>query len=77
MDSMHVLEGRFPSHFMSVSKRILDHRFFAATELKAMLAHMLINYDIKAETDLRPPELCIAEATMPNPQGKIWIRKRE
>ncbi|KAF7348759.1 hypothetical protein MVEN_01395100 [Mycena venus] len=52
-------------------------RFFAATELKAMLAHMLINYDIKAETDLRPPDICISEATMPNPQGKIWIRKRE
>ncbi|KAF7360358.1 Cytochrome P450 [Mycena venus] len=52
-------------------------RFFAATELKGMLAHILINYDIKAETDLRPPEISFAEATMPNPQGKIWIRKRE
>ncbi|KAJ6572736.1 cytochrome P450 [Mycena vulgaris] len=25
-------------------------RFFAATELKAMLAHILINYDVRAET---------------------------
>jgi len=51
-------------------------RFFAATEIKAMLAHMLINYDMKAETDIRPPEICMAEIVMPNPQGKIWIRKR-
>ncbi|KAF7336908.1 hypothetical protein MVEN_02127100 [Mycena venus] len=52
-------------------------RFFAATELKAMLAHILINYDIKAENDTRPPDIRMAEATLPNPWGKIWIRKRE
>ncbi|KAJ7660365.1 cytochrome P450 [Mycena polygramma] len=52
-------------------------RFFAATELKAMLAHMLINYDIKAETEgVRPPDICFAMFRMPNPHGKIWIRKR-
>ncbi|KAJ6585896.1 cytochrome P450 [Mycena capillaripes] len=52
-------------------------RFFAATELKAMMAHILINYDVKPETDVRPPELCLGENVMPNPRGKVWIRKRE
>ncbi|KAJ7439781.1 cytochrome P450 [Mycena latifolia] len=52
-------------------------RFFAATELKAMLAHVLINYDVKAETEgVRPPDLCIGVAKVPAPQGKIMIRKR-
>ncbi|KAJ7893708.1 cytochrome P450 [Mycena olivaceomarginata] len=32
-------------------------RFFAATQLKTALPHVLINYDIKAETDgVRPPD---------------------
>jgi cytochrome P450 len=52
-------------------------RFFAATELKSMMAHILINYDVKPETDIRPPEVCLGENVMPNPRGKIWIRKRE
>ncbi|KAJ6558751.1 cytochrome P450 [Mycena vulgaris] len=52
-------------------------RFFAATELKAMLAHILINYDVKAETEgVRPPDQCFGRARFPNPQGKIMIRKR-
>ncbi|KAJ7086248.1 cytochrome P450 [Mycena epipterygia] len=52
-------------------------RFFAATELKAMLAHLLINYDVKAETEgVRPPDNVFGLFRLPNPQGKIWIRKR-
>ncbi|KAJ7445901.1 cytochrome P450 [Mycena latifolia] len=52
-------------------------RFFAATELKAMLAHILINYDVKAETEgVRPPDYCFGMMRMPNLQGKIMIRKR-
>jgi hypothetical protein len=45
-------------------------------QLKAMLAHILINYDIKAEKDSRPEEIALAEAVMPNPDGKIYIRRR-
>ncbi|KAJ7652562.1 cytochrome P450, partial [Mycena rosella] len=52
-------------------------RFFAATELKAMLAHMLINYDVKAEMEgVRPPDQFFGPARFPNSQGKILIRKR-
>jgi len=52
-------------------------RFFAATEIKAMLAHILINYEVKAETEgLRPPDEWFGLLRFPNRQGKIFIRKR-
>ncbi|KAJ7503871.1 cytochrome P450 [Mycena galericulata] len=53
-------------------------RFFAATELKAILAHILINYDVKAEVDgVRPPDQFFGMQRMQNSQGKIFIRRRE
>lgn len=76
MDTMHVPDGTFLYPFRVVLTWSRHHSFFAATEIKAMLAHILINYDMKAETDIRPKEICIAELATPNPQGKIWIRKR-
>jgi hypothetical protein len=55
-----------------------DDRFFAAIELKAMLAHIVLNYDIRAETEgVRPPDLCFGLLRMPSSKGKIWIRKRQ
>ncbi|KAJ7133809.1 cytochrome P450 [Mycena filopes] len=52
-------------------------RFFAATELKAMLAHLLINYDVKAETEgVRPPDMVFGMLRMPGPKGRIWVRRR-
>ncbi|KAF8202022.1 cytochrome P450 [Mycena galopus ATCC 62051] len=39
-------------------------RFFAATELKAMLAHVIINYD------------SIGAAYIPNRTAKVWFRRR-
>ncbi|KAJ7473570.1 cytochrome P450 [Mycena latifolia] len=44
----------------------------SATELKAMLAHVLINYDVKAETEgVRPPDLCIGVAKVPAPRERL------
>jgi hypothetical protein len=52
-------------------------RFFAATELKAMLAHMVINYDLKAEVEgVRPPDDIFGLAFAPNARAKVWFRKR-
>ncbi|KAJ7287864.1 cytochrome P450 [Mycena rebaudengoi] len=59
-------------------KHACPGRFFAATELKAMLAHILINYDVKSATDgVRPPDDEFSFITTPNRNGKIWIRKRQ
>ncbi|KAJ7451373.1 cytochrome P450 [Mycena latifolia] len=52
-------------------------RFFAATELKAMLARVLLNYDVKAKTEgVRPPDMGFGSMTIPNLRGIIMMRKR-
>ncbi|KAJ7103682.1 cytochrome P450 [Mycena crocata] len=53
-------------------------RFFAATELKAMLAHILIEYDVRAEVEgVRPPDFNLGMIAMPNATANIWMRKRQ
>ncbi|KAJ7201912.1 cytochrome P450 [Mycena pura] len=55
-------------------------RFFAATELKAMLAHILINYDIRAEReglDGRPKDVVFGMFGSPSASGKVWFRQRK
>ena len=52
-------------------------RFFAANELKAMMAHMLLTYDFKLEVDgVRPKDLHFASARIPNTKAKILFRRR-
>ncbi|KAJ6548532.1 cytochrome P450 [Mycena capillaripes] len=66
-----------PDHLVFGHGRHACPGFLAATELKAMMAHILINYDIKAETEgVRPPNNVLAFFTSPSRVGKIWIRKR-
>ncbi|KAJ7050787.1 cytochrome P450 [Mycena amicta] len=55
-------------------------RFFAATELKAMLAHMLIEYDIEAPlegAEGRPKDMNFGLLRMPSGTGEIRVRKRQ
>ncbi|KAF8621411.1 hypothetical protein AX15_007823 [Amanita polypyramis BW_CC] len=52
-------------------------RFFAANELKTMLAHVLLNYDIKmADGRGRPSNLWIGGEVMPDPTANVLFRKR-
>ncbi|KAF7372648.1 hypothetical protein MVEN_00127900 [Mycena venus] len=54
------------------------NRFFAATELKAMLAHIVLNYDIKLDTEgVRPPDQLFDDLRVPDPKAQVWFRKRE
>ncbi|KAJ7777005.1 cytochrome P450 [Mycena metata] len=58
-------------------KHACPGRFFAATELKAMLAHLVLNYDVKAEVEgVRPPDVLFGLSISPNPAGKVSFRKR-
>ncbi|KAJ7333989.1 cytochrome P450 [Mycena albidolilacea] len=68
-----------PDHLpFGTGKHACPGRFFAATELKAMLAHLLINYDIKAEVEgVRPPNMVFGTAIAPSPTGKVYFRKRQ
>jgi len=79
--------GTFKHHMISTGpdhlvfghgKHACPGRFFAAAELKAMMAHILINYDIKAKTEgVRPPDFTFGVIIGPDPKGKILLRKRQ
>ncbi|KAF9237105.1 cytochrome P450 [Melanogaster broomeanus] len=51
-------------------------RFFAANELKSMLAHVVMRYDIKLEDGIRPQSLRIGAVIAANPRTKVLFRKR-
>ncbi|KAF8547706.1 cytochrome P450 [Imleria badia] len=52
-------------------------RFFAAAELKMMLAHIVTTYDIKLEENTtRPQSLHIGNSIGANPTAKVMFRKR-
>lgn len=52
-------------------------RFFAVNELKAMLAHILLNYDVKmADDGGRPANVWIGLSSLPNTKAEVLFRKR-
>ena len=52
-------------------------RFLAASELKTMMAHILMNYDVKLEQEgVRPPNMHLAHNRLPNRKAKVLFRKR-
>ncbi|KAF9047886.1 cytochrome P450 [Panaeolus papilionaceus] len=53
-------------------------RFFAAMEMKLILAHLVTHYDMKFENEgVRPADYFISFAILPNPFTKVLFRKRE
>ncbi|PIL30289.1 cytochrome P450 [Ganoderma sinense ZZ0214-1] len=53
-------------------------RYFAANELKTILAHVILNFDMKLGGDgLRPPDIYYLTAIMPAPRGCVLFKKRE
>ncbi|KAI0947286.1 hypothetical protein AcV7_009746 [Taiwanofungus camphoratus] len=52
-------------------------RFFASTELKAILAHIILCYDMKFEgAGGRPDNVWVGPAIIPAPKAKIMFRRR-
>ncbi|KAJ7936088.1 cytochrome P450 [Mycena leptocephala] len=53
-------------------------RFFAATELKMMLAHLVANYDVKLDSVncTRPADQSVGATYLPNTTAKVWFTKR-
>jgi cytochrome P450 len=61
-----------------VGKHACPGRFFAGNELKAMMVHLLLNYDVKFESEgIRPTNLVIGPSIMPNMEAKVMFRKRQ
>ncbi|KAJ6627498.1 cytochrome P450 [Mycena sp. CBHHK59/15] len=53
-------------------------RFFAAVELKAILAHVVLNYDVKFVNDgPRPANQYMASACLPDSSAKIMFRRKQ
>lgn len=59
-------------------KRACPGRFFATTELKMMLAHIVVTYDIKldAEGGMRPENQWIEANCLPHRKARVMFRKR-
>ncbi|KAF8959646.1 cytochrome P450 [Flammula alnicola] len=52
-------------------------RYFATCELKLMLAHTVVTYDVKLETEgVRPADMWVATACVPNPKANVLFRRR-
>ncbi|KAF8627694.1 hypothetical protein AX15_004292 [Amanita polypyramis BW_CC] len=52
-------------------------RFFAANEVKAILGHILLNYDVKmANGGGRPANLNFGRSVLPDPKAEVLFRKR-
>ncbi|KAJ7241340.1 cytochrome P450 [Mycena haematopus] len=59
-------------------KHACPGRFFAAAELKAMMAHLVINYDVEAEVEeVRPANVVFGARITPSPTGRVRFRKRQ
>ncbi|KAI0741599.1 cytochrome P450 [Daedaleopsis nitida] len=85
---MREAEGEITKHqFVNTSvdyipfghgKHACPGRFFAANELKAMLAYIVLNYDMKIAGDgSRPENIYLAVNVIPNPKGEIKFRQRQ
>lgn len=53
-------------------------RFFAVNEVKAVVSHVLLNYDVKLPGDATQvmPGIWFASTRSPNPKAEILFRKR-
>ncbi|KAJ7796325.1 cytochrome P450 [Mycena olivaceomarginata] len=80
-------QGIFKRHMTSTAvdhmpfgtgKHACPGRFFAATELKAMMAHLVINYDVQAEVDgVQPANEVFNARAAPSATRKLRFRKRQ
>lgn len=53
-------------------------RFFAVTELKSMLAHVILNYDVRLENGgPRPANMFIESSVVPDRNGRVMFRRRK
>ncbi|KIY48214.1 cytochrome P450 [Fistulina hepatica ATCC 64428] len=51
-------------------------RFFAAMELKTIIAHILLDYDIKFLDGKRPKDSIFVYQCFPNPKARVLFRRR-
>ena len=52
-------------------------RYFASAEIKIILAHIVMTYDVRLVEDARPPDLFVMNGVLPNPAAKVYFRRRQ
>ena len=52
-------------------------RFFAAAEIKMMLAYMIMTYDMKLVDGVRPPDVVLMNTPLANPSAQVLFRRRQ
>lgn len=53
-------------------------RFFAVNELKAMVAYLVLNYDVKMENEgVRPNDLYKGARISPDPVAEVLFKRRK
>ena len=57
-----------------ISNLFSPGRFFAVTELKALMSYVLMNFDVKM--DKVPPSMWFSGNQFPNQSSKVLFRKR-
>ena len=58
-------------------RHVCPGRYFAACELKLMLAHIVMTYDVKLEDEgVRPADMWVMTSCVPNPKANVLLRKR-
>jgi len=63
--------------FWGAGTHVCAGRYFASQELKAMLAHIVMHYDVKFENDgARPDDIWFGTTCIPNPKAMMLFRKR-
>jgi hypothetical protein len=68
----------YPTHDNLSLFAVSPGRFFAANEVKALLAHMVVTYDMKFEDGKGvPPDLCIAGIRVPGRTGVMFKKRLE
>ena len=61
----------------SYGKHACPGRYFAACEIKLMLAYVIMNYDVKLENDgVRPKDMWSGTCCVPDPNSKVLFRRR-
>jgi hypothetical protein len=61
------------THIPSIS----PGRFFAANEVKALLAHILVTYDVRLEEGKRAPRTFIIDLMHVPEKANVMFRKRQ
>ena len=64
-------------HRRHSSSSISPGRFFAANEIKALLAHILVTYDFKLEEGKRAPRILYIGSLQIPEKANIMFRKRQ